>query len=195
MGQLPLIRIAIAALVGGIAWFVWGAVGHMVFQLGDANFKRLPNEEAIMSTLRSSEMSDGLYIFPHWDEAISDDGAAMAQLEIKYRKGPVGIMVYRNSVQELMPPSTLGLEFLGGLIGSTIAAIVIARLSIAPSRALLLGASLAVASWFTHSFSEWIWYGFPTSWVVDALIEQVVGWAVAAWLISLILRRRSGTQG
>lgn len=184
-----IVRLVLATLAGGVVWFVWGAAAHMVFQLGDASFKRLPNESAVMQTLRSTEMDDGLYIFPHWDETKTDDEAMMAELEAKYREGPVGIMVYRKSVNGVMPPSTLALEFLGGLVGSAIAALVIARLGISPCRAVVLGALLATASWCTHTFSEWVWYGFPTSWVRDALIEQVAGWALASATIAAIMPR------
>ena len=35
-------RIALAALLGGITLFAWGAVSHMVLKLGDAGLRSAP---------------------------------------------------------------------------------------------------------------------------------------------------------
>ncbi len=184
-------RIALATIVGGIVWFVWGAFAHMALNVGESSLQRLPNEAAVTAVLRDTVPADGLYAFPHWNEALSGD-AAMAELEVQYKQGPIGLLVYRRSAQEVMPPSMLIKEFLGGLIASAIAAFVLSRISwgvISTARAAGL---CAVAAWFTHSYSEWIWWGYPWAWVVGALFEQTVGWMLAGGSIAFVLRGRSG---
>ncbi len=185
-------RLVLAAILAGAAWFMWGAFAHMVLQLSDSSFKQLPNEAEVMEVLRKGNPENGLYAFPYWGEhGAGGDEAAAKALEAKFAEGPVGIMVYQRSVKELMPPSTLALEFLGGVIASFFAALVIAKVGLPPAHAAFAGGMCAVASWFSHSYSEWVWYAYPLSWVRDALIEQVVGWMIAAWLIAFVLRDRS----
>lgn len=186
-----LLRVALAALVGGIVWFAWGAFAHKVLNCGEDSLQRLPNETAVMATLRETTPLDGLYMFPHWDESLPED-AQMTALEKKYQEGPVGMLVYRRAVSEVMPPSMFFKEFFGGLVASAIAAFILSRLSwgvLATARAAGL---CAVAMWCTHSFSEWIWWGYPWSWVMDALFEQTVGWILAGGSIAFALRGRSG---
>ncbi len=184
-------RIALAALIGGVVWFVWGAFAHMALNLGESSLQRLPNEAAVMATLREGHPSDGLYMFPHWNETLTGD-AAMADLEAKYKQGPIGMLIYRQSAQEVMPPSMLLKEFLGGLVASAFAAFVLSRISWGVLSSARAAGLCAVAVWFSHSFSEWIWYGYPWLWVVSALFEQTVGWMLAGGSMAFVLRGRSG---
>ena len=59
-------RIVIAALVGGLAMFIWGAVSHMATPLGEAGFKTMPaaSEPAVIGALGANVPDDGLYMFP-----------------------------------------------------------------------------------------------------------------------------------
>lgn len=185
------IRICSAALVAAIVLFVWGAVAHNMLNLSEDSMKTLPNESAVMTALSATTPDDGLYFFPHWNEALSHDDQ-IADLAVKYREGPVGMLVYRRAVAEVMPPSMLVKEFLAGLAATAIAAMILSRLSwgvIATARAAGL---CAVAAWCSHSLSEWIWWGFPWSWVASALLEQTVGWILAGGSIAFVLRGRSG---
>ena len=55
-------RIVGAALVGGVVLFVWGGLSHMVFFIG-AGFKRLPDEDRLIGSLKTSKDQGGLYFF------------------------------------------------------------------------------------------------------------------------------------
>src|SRR5215471_10629904 len=56
----------IATMAGAATMFVWGGVSHMVLPKG-VGFSRMPNEERIVSSLRTSLPGDGLYFFPNLD--------------------------------------------------------------------------------------------------------------------------------
>jgi hypothetical protein len=60
-------RIALAALLGGLVVFIWGAFSHMVLPIGSMGLSALPNEEAVLTTLRTSVTEPGLYFFPWMD--------------------------------------------------------------------------------------------------------------------------------
>ena len=189
--KTPLGRTVLASVVAGAVWFAWGAFAHMVLQLGDSSFKQLPQEDAVLEALRNANPEDGLYAFPFWGQhGVADDHEAEKEIAAKFAKGPVGILVYQRSVAEMMPPKTLVLEFLGGTIACFFAAIVIAKMQLPPAHAAFAGGMCAIAAWFSHTYSEWLWFGFPLSWVRDALVEQLVGWLLAGWIIGMIVRPR-----
>ncbi len=183
------LRIVAAAIVGGIVWFVWGAFAHMALDFGESSMKRLPDEAAVTSALKATTPDDGIYFFPYWDEELPED-QQMAALEPLYKEGPVGMIVYRRSVDEVMPPSTLLKEFLAGLLASIIAAFVLSRTSWGLLGCASAAAACGVAAWCSHNLSEWIWYGFPWAWIQTAFFEQLIGWWIAGGAMALVLGRR-----
>ena len=58
-------RILLAAILGGIAMFIWTSIAHMALPLGEAGINEIPNESAVLSAMQSS-IGDktGLHIFP-----------------------------------------------------------------------------------------------------------------------------------
>ena len=58
-------RIFLAALLGGIAMFIWTSIAHMALPLGEAGIREIPNEAALLDAMRSSVgKKPGLYVFP-----------------------------------------------------------------------------------------------------------------------------------
>ena len=56
-------KIVVAALAGSIVLFIWGGFSHMVLFVG-AGFKRLPNEDQLIQTLKTNTNKEGLFFFP-----------------------------------------------------------------------------------------------------------------------------------
>ena len=58
-------RYFFAAILGGIAMFIWTSIAHMVLPLGETGVRELPNESAMMDAFKTNlGESRGLYIFP-----------------------------------------------------------------------------------------------------------------------------------
>ncbi len=47
-------RIFLAALLGGIAMFIWTSIAHMALPLGEAGIKEIPNEAAVLGAMQSN---------------------------------------------------------------------------------------------------------------------------------------------
>ena len=47
-------RIFLAALLGGIAMFIWTSIAHMALPLGEAGIREIPNEAAVLSAMQSN---------------------------------------------------------------------------------------------------------------------------------------------
>lgn len=187
-------RIVLAALCAAVAWFLWGVVAHMALSLGESSYRKLPNEAAVTAALASTTPEDGMYTFPWLDNGPGGEEASMDQYAEAYRKGPVGILVYRRTVAEMMPPSTLLKEFGAGFAASLVAALVLSRIQWGAFAAARAAGLAALACWLSNDLSLWIWYGYPWSWVTSTLIEQVVGWSIAGAVIAFIVHRRAGAK-
>lgn len=118
--------------------------------------------------------------------------AAMQKWEEKYRMGPDGILIYHPQGQNPMMPKQLLIELLSNIIGALVAAYLLAKAvgGIAGFGGrvlfvLLLGlfASLAI------DISYWNWYGFPGSYTLATIVDQVVSWGLAGLVMGAIIKR------
>jgi hypothetical protein len=169
-------RIAIAAIVGGIVFFVWSAVSHMLLPIGEMGFSTLPNEAAVLESLKTSIPESGLYIFP----TPTDPSAANPA-------GPAGIMVFHPSGGMDMSPGRLGNELFSNVLAAAIAAFVASLMAASYGRRVLAIALLGLFGWLSLIVSYWIWYGFPTAYILGEGINEVVGWFLAGLVIAKIV--------
>src|SRR5436190_5418006 len=108
-------RIILGGVLGGFVLFCWGALSHMVFQLGDLGIQSLPSEEAALPALRGTVKEPGLYFFPGLDmKAVKAlpkeqaEAATKAWTE-KWQAGPRGLLIIHpeTTTSEPMTASTL----------------------------------------------------------------------------------------
>ena len=57
-------RIFLAALLGGIAMFIWSSIAHMALPLGEAGLRDVPNEALLTSLQTHIGAEAGLYPLP-----------------------------------------------------------------------------------------------------------------------------------
>lgn len=179
-------RILLAALLGGLAAFVWSFISHMILPLGEAGVRTLPNEEAVLADLRGSLPEPGLYIFPMMGDPSNATEEEQKQWAEKYRTGPSGILVYRPLGGEFNFPRLLGVELLTNILAALIAAFLLARMAGSYFQRALMVAALGLFAWLSISISYWNWYNFPTSFILSEGLDQFLGWLVAGLVIAKI---------
>jgi heme exporter protein D len=54
----------LAGILGGLAFFFWSYVAHDVLPLGKAGIKEIPNEKAVLSSMKANMPEHGLYFLP-----------------------------------------------------------------------------------------------------------------------------------
>ena len=58
-----MVRVLLAALLGGVGAFIWGFVSWMVLELHNPNMQRFSNEEAVERVIQEGISSGpGLYV-------------------------------------------------------------------------------------------------------------------------------------
>ena len=181
-------KLAVAALVGGLIVFAWGAVAHMATPLGMAGMSFLPDEGATIEGLRVSVPKTGMYIFPTEGMTSKNEAEQKAWTE-KIRRGPSGLLLYRAEGMEPMPPRMLVVEFISDVLAALVAALVVSMIA-GYSRRVLAVLLLALFAFCSLSLSYWNWYGFPTTFIGAELLTEAIGWLLAGLAIARLAPAR-----
>lgn len=182
-------RVIIAAVVGGALLFLWGFVAHMVLPFSENAMKPVPNETAVIESLRGNVTEDGVYFVPYmnYTKASEADQKAFAE---KIASGPSGLLVLRTHHDMDMVPE-LPIEAASNVLAALVAALAVAGLGIRGYGGRV-GAIFAfgVVAWLSVSVSQWTWYGFSDAFLISDLVDQWGGWLLAGLGMAAILEPR-----
>ena len=93
---MPFLSLWIPVLVSAVAVFVISSILHMALKYHGADYKALPNEDAVREALGKGSLPPGLYQLPYCASAKEMQDPAH---KAKYEKGPVAVItVIRNGV-------------------------------------------------------------------------------------------------
>jgi hypothetical protein len=185
-------RVFLAALLGGIALFVWAAFSHSVLLIG-AGFSPLPEEDKVVSALNSSIKEKGLYFFPGKDFRHSTPAQEAAWLE-RFRTGPAGMIIYRPIGGEPFSPSKLLIQLLAAFVTAGIISFVVALMAASYWERVAATTLLGLLACSAVSIIYWNWYEYPTSFFVAQIVDQVVGFFLAGLLIAKIAPSRKADR-
>ena len=182
-------RVAVAALLGGLAMFVWGAISHMLTPLGEAGFKSMPpaGEQAVTGALSGGVPDEGMYIFPGMDDRALNTKEGREEWMRRYAAGPTGLLVYHPHGGPTMNAQLLGTELLTNILAVAVAAWAAAH-GRTFGRRLALVTAFGLVSWLSIEASYWNWYGFPTEYALAQLVDQVAGFFFAGLVVAKIVR-------
>jgi len=172
-------RILIASVLGGIVLFIWGALSHMVFGIGDAGVKSMPNEEAVRSALGANIQEAGFYFFPTPDA------------EQNLPAGPSGILIYHPDDALQMTSKQLITELITNILCAWIAAMLMMKamggLAGTGARVMFV-AMLGLFATAAVDIPYWNWYGFPGDYTLGALIDNLIGFTLVGVMLAWRLK-------
>lgn len=189
-------RIFLAALLGGVAMFIWSAIAHMALPLGEAGMRDVPSP-AVLEGLQSN-LGDqtGLYLLPGFGLGPGATGAqkheAMKHLDQRVAKYPSGLLMYFPAGERpMMMGRWLGVEFGTEFLESLLVVLLLGctRLGTFGGRlgfVVVAGVLAAIAT----NISYWNWYGFPAVYTAAYIFTQVVGFFFAGVAIALVLKNQ-----
>jgi hypothetical protein len=183
-------RVILAAVLGGIVMFGWGAVSHMVLNIDADAFKMIPNEAAVAASMKENIPADGMYFVPGLDMTRHPTDEEMAAFEAKHKVGPTALIVYHQAGGEIMTPMQFGVQFGACVAAALLGAIILAFAAVGFGRGVIISTLIGLAAWVSISIPYWNWYQFPTAFIRGEFIDQVVGWFLAGLVMAFILRRR-----
>jgi hypothetical protein len=184
-----MVRIVLAAILGGILMFAWGALSHTLLPFAHDALQPLPDEPAVRSALAAGVPQAGTYYFPWLDEA-NADAAARTAWEREVANGPSGLLVYRPAGGEVMSPRQLVQEFASNVLAALLGALLLVQLPGGYVRRVAAALGIGVAAWLSISVSQWTWYGFGTGFLLGDLVDQAGGWLLAGLGMAALLKPR-----
>ncbi len=187
-----MIRILIAALVGGLVMFCWGAFSHTVLPFAEAGVKSVPNEAAVTSTLQTNIPESGFYYLPGMEGGHNASAEARAAWSAKFEKGPTAILIYHPTGETPMSATQLGTEFLSTVLAALFVALIMSFSGAGFIRRVEIATLVGAAGWASISLSQWNWYRFPTPVILAEGFDQIVGWLITGIAMAFFIKRRDG---
>ncbi|KGM56222.1 hypothetical protein N800_08385 [Lysobacter daejeonensis GH1-9] len=185
-------RIAIAAVIGGIVMFLWGAVAHTMLPLGEMGMHTAVEQDAALTAITgSASKGEGMYMLPGMDPAMYADEAANKAFVEANRDKPYALVIYQpdgNPALENMGPN-LGKQWVSDTLAAGVLAWILSLGVWGFGRRVAVAAAAGVFSWLTISVPYWNWYMFPVDFTLANLVEQAVGWALGGAAIAWWLGR------
>jgi hypothetical protein len=170
---MPFGSLWIPVVVSAVAVFVVSSILHMVLKYHGADYKALPNEEAVREALGKGSLAPGLYQLPYCANMKAMQDPAQ---KAKYDKGPVGVItIIQNGLPAM--PKYLAQWFVFTFFVSFTAAYV-ARHTLHPGDDGMLvtriTGTVAFAAYGMTNVLDSIWKGQPWSNTGRSLIDGAI---------------------
>ena len=159
-------------LLSAVIVFIASSIIHMVLPYHRSDYKKVPDEEKVMASLRAAGLTRGLYVFPHCTpkEMKSPENVA------KYNQGPVGMMTIYPLGPPVMP-KFLGQWFGYCLIISFFVAYLAAHTIPPGLRYLAVFRVVGTAAFLAYGLANLvngIWRGQPWGVVIKEVIDGLI---------------------
>lgn len=189
-------RIVLAALLGGLTLFAWGAFSHMVLKLADSGLRlapQAPADQAMLDAMSATLPESGLYMFPGMDEARRGDPVAMEEWTERTKTNPHGLIVYNTTPYGGMGRQ-LGMELVTDIGVALLAAILL-------SWALgCCGTYLGRVTFVTllgllvayRPVQQYNWFEFPGNYSFAQVLDGVLGFLAMGLVIAAFVKRKPG---
>jgi hypothetical protein len=188
-------RVLIAALIGGIVMFIWGAAAHTVLGLGQIGIHQPTNEDVVLNAMYDGlGTKPGIYILPSVDMKHWHDPAVQQAYAEKTKVSPYVWMVYMPLSDDLTQIGPqLGRQWASDTLAALAVAFMMGLAALSFAKRVTIALAAAVFAWLTTGIPYWNWFRFPLDFTLTALAIQLIGWLLAgaamAWWIGSLERR------
>lgn len=182
--MIPLTALWLPILLSAVIVFVASSIIHMVLPYHKSDYRQLPDEDKVRSTLRPLELKPGVYHFPY---CTHKDMKSAATIE-KFKEGPVGLLTIFPTGPVNMPKYLVQWFVYCLLVGFFVAYLTGHMISpYAPYRHVFRAAGTAAfMSYGLANLVSSIWKGDPWSTsikhVIDGLIYAMLTAGTFGWL-------------
>lgn len=183
-----MMRILLAAVLGGIVLYGWGMVSWMVLPFHGEAIDSLSNESATMAWLGEQVPGSGLYMFPAMPATMS--GEPWQTYKQRHEAGPVGMLILTKG-GPVMPPAVMATGFGINCLTALLAACLLAAAGLKHyvSR-LIFMVALGLLIGVTADGLYWNWMLMPMDHTLAMGADRVIGLALAGLVLAAIVRPR-----
>lgn len=188
-------RAFLAAILGGIAMFIWSFIAHDLLPLGEMGMREFKNESAVLDALKTN-LGDtrGLYHFPGHQAGPNatrqEKSEAMKRAMEKAASGPSGTLLY-HPTREFSFGKLLGIEFATELLEAILVVFLLTQTKIESFAGRVGFVFLAgILAAITTNIPYWNWYGFPSRYTAAYMSIEVIGFLWVGLVAALLLKNR-----
>jgi hypothetical protein len=187
-------RAFLAAILGGIAMFIWSFIAHDLLPLGEIGMREFKNEAPMLDALKTNLGDAGLYHFPGHtagpNATRQEKSEAMKRAMEKAASGPSGLLIYHPS-REFTFGKLLGIEFATELLEAILVVFLLTQTKIESfggrvGFVLLAGILAAI----TTNIPYWNWYGFPSNYTAAYMSIEIISFLCLGLVAALLLKNR-----
>jgi hypothetical protein len=161
--------------------------------LGDVGINDIPNEQAVVSSIKANITQPGLYRIPGFglgpNATQSQKMAKMNELAPAMKAGPVGIMVIHPEGAEPVTPRQMITELVTNIIQVLFAIMLLAQTSIVGFKGrwrfiTMVGVLAAIST----NISYWNWYGYPGNYTFAYICTVAMGFSFAGLVAAAMVK-------
>jgi hypothetical protein len=185
-------RKILAGILGGLAFFAWSSIAHMMLPLGTTGVKEVPGEATVLAAMKAGIPEEGLYVLPGLGVGANptreQTNAAMQQRMQQVATGQSAFLVYHPAG---VPPfgGMLVKELVTNMVQIFLAVLLLGQTSLssfgARWRFITIAGILAAIS---TNISYWIFYGFPGNYTLAAICTIAMGFVVAGLVAAALVK-------
>jgi hypothetical protein len=175
-------------VLSAVLVFIVSSMIHMALKYHSSDYRKLPNEDAVLAALKQGGPSPAQYVFPYCaDHKLMNS----PEMQRKFAEGPVGVIYIRRSGPMQIGPF-LGKWFAYSLaVSAAVAYLARAELHVGDNY-LKVFRLVGTATWFAYSWqgpASAIWKGVPWSHVFKDMFDGLVYAAVTAGAFAWLWQR------
>lgn len=190
-------RKLLAGVLGGLAFFAWSSIAHVLTGLGQTGIQELPNEQAVVSAMKDNIPADGMYFFPGYGVPATatqaEKMAAMREKAAKHYAGPGGLLIYHPTQSLDLKPGQLLTQLGTNILQVLLAVFLLGQTSLAGFVARWRFITVAgVLAAISTNISYWTFYGFPGNYTLAYMCITAMGFVFAGLVAAAIVKPGAG---
>jgi hypothetical protein len=182
----------LAAVLGGLAFFLWSFVAHDLLPLGKTGIREIPNEQAVLAAMKANMPENGLYLLPGLgipeNATRAQQSAAMEARMRKVETGPSGFLAYHPSLNFSFGKA-LAVELGTNMFQVLLAVILLGQTNLVSFTARWRFIAIAgMLAGISTNVSYWNWYGFPGNYTLAYICTVAMGFVFAGLVAAAIVK-------
>jgi hypothetical protein len=191
-------QLVLGSVLGAIVLFVWSAIAWMFIPWPGEPLRSFTNEDAMAQAIAANAPRSGNYLLPNMHKrtpGMTDQQYAAVEkaMEDRWTRGPIVFAAVR-----LEPFGSFGaalvIQFLTQFVLALLATLLLLQTSgLSRAGRIAFVAAIGVSIFVGGHVDEWTWWSFSNAYMLMQFGAIVIGWVLAALVISTFVRGKAAT--
>ena len=181
-------NLVLATVLGGIVFFLWGAVSHMLLPFSNNALLMFKDQDAVTRAILANAPISGVYFLPNMTERTSgmtqeEFDAANKKAEDQMMNGPFMLASVRVGPMGSYPAHFV-IQLITDMLAALFICLVLARVQVSYWNLVFLSLWVGLAGFAAFSLPQWNWYAFSNAFTIAELVDTIAGFFLAGMVIA-----------